>query len=62
MAIDRRRFVLNSLGSVIAAPQLLSMLMNSDRAHAASTPSGSAKAYGSGHFGDWIEDEFGLPA
>src|SRR5580693_4179665 len=58
MAIDRRRFVLNSIGSVIAAPPLLSILMNANETHAAT----AAKPYGSGHFGEWVEDEFRLPA
>jgi hypothetical protein len=62
MTINRRRFVLNSLSSVIAAPPLLSMLMNPDESHAASNAAGKTKPYGSGHFGEWIEDEFGLPA
>jgi hypothetical protein len=62
MAINRRRFVLNSIGSVIAAPPLYSMFMNSEQADAVSSPAGAAKPYGSGHFGEWIEDEFGLPA
>jgi hypothetical protein len=53
--------MLNSLGSIIAAPPLLSMLVNPDEGHSA-TPASAAKPYGSGHFGEWIEDEFGLPA
>jgi hypothetical protein len=61
MEIDRRRFVLNSLGSVIAAPPLFSMLMNPEASHA-SEARAAATTYGSGHFGEWIEDEFGLPA
>jgi len=61
MPINRRHFMLNSLGSVIAAPPLLSMLMNPDAAYASSAPP-TAKPYGSGHFGEWIEDELGLPA
>jgi Glycosyl hydrolase 36 superfamily, catalytic domain/Glycosyltransferase family 36 len=61
LTLNRRRFVLNSLGSVLAAPPILSMLINPDESHAASTPP-AAKPYGSGHFGEWIEDEFGLPA
>jgi hypothetical protein len=61
MSINRRRFMFNSLGSVIAAPPLLSMLINAEEAHASSSPP-AAKPYGSGHFGEWIEDEFALPA
>jgi hypothetical protein len=62
MDMDRRRFVLASLGSVVAMPPLLAMLMNPENAHAASSPGTADKSYGSGHFGEWIEDEFGLPA
>ncbi len=48
MRMNRRAFV-TTLGSAFAAPRLL--------------PQGSAaKAYGSGYFGEWIGDEFGLPA
>src|SRR5580698_11671237 len=60
MPLNRRRFLLNSLGTAIAAPPILSMLMNSVESHAASVP--GTKPYGSGHFGEWIEDEFALPA
>jgi len=60
VTINRRRFMLNSLGSVIAAPSLLSILMNLDAAHNAS-PS-TARPRGSGRYGAWIEDEFALPA
>src|SRR5579863_3255706 len=62
MTINRRDFVLNSLGSVIAAPPLFSMFVHSSPAQAAETPGATARSYGSGHFGEWIEDEFGLPA
>ncbi len=62
MEIDRRRFVLNSLGSVLAAPPLFKMLMNPEPAHASEISTTTTKPYGSGHFGEWIEDEFALPA
>ena len=62
MPINRRDFVLSALGSAMVAPGLFPMLS----ARAGGQPSGAAdeagKAYGSGHFGEWIEDEFGLPA
>jgi hypothetical protein len=48
MPIDRREFV-----SVVGSSLALGMLAQDDVRH---------KAYGSGHFGEWIEDEFGLPA
>lgn len=61
MPITRRRFVLNSLTSAVAAPSLLAMLSHSEPSHAAiQVP--PDKPYGSGHFGQWITDEFGLPA
>jgi len=50
MPIDRRQFV-TALGSVLAIP-----------ISRAAQSSPNPKAYGSGHFGAWIEDEFGLPA
>src|ERR1700730_8701294 len=63
--MDRRRF-LNSLGgltfggmidrgfqSIAAIPRLFSVEKSSPQ---------TWKAYGSGHFGEWIEDQFGLPA
>lgn len=60
MAITRRRFMQNSLGSALASRSLLSMLPSSHE----NPPSSLARdqAWGSGHFGEWIEDEFGLPA
>lgn len=55
MPFTRRRFMLGSLGSAFA-PQLFSMT-SSLAPDAAGT-----KPYGSGHFGEWIVDECGLPA
>jgi hypothetical protein len=62
MEINRRRFVLSSLGSAIAAPHLLSWLPGPSSDPSSSQPSPSAKPYGSGYFGEWIDDEYGLPA
>ncbi|MGA2183457.1 MAG: hypothetical protein ABSH47_10540 [Bryobacteraceae bacterium] len=53
MPIDRRQFV-SAIGSTLALPGAVSRLLAEDAS--------SHKAYGSGHFGEWIEDEFGLPA
>jgi hypothetical protein len=47
MPINRRQFVA-ACGTSLAA--------------ARSQTSPGRKPYGSGHFGEWIEDEFGLPA
>ncbi|HEY1766591.1 MAG TPA: hypothetical protein VGG26_03015, partial [Terracidiphilus sp.] len=60
MSLTRRRFVVNSLSSALAAPPLLSMFLDPNTARAAAPV--NSKPYGSGHFGEWIEDEFGLPA
>jgi hypothetical protein len=60
MSIDRRRFLLTSLASALA-PRLLAMPSSFD---SASLPGLAAKlpAFGSGHFGAWFDDEYGLPA
>src|SRR3954447_22146051 len=60
MPIDRRRFLANSAKAAAAAklvPEFLSFAQP-NRAIAANPQ----KPYGSGYFGEWIEDEFGLPA
>ena len=53
MPIDRRQFIA-ACGTAVAAAGL-------PQSHATPTDSGH-KPYGSGYFGEWIEDEFGLPA
>ena len=58
MVVNRRQFLENTALTVAGArlvPQAFvnrALLMTAD----------SNKAYGSGYFGEWIEDEFGLPA
>jgi hypothetical protein len=49
MDLNRRSFF-TTLSSALAAPRLLGQGQT------------AAKPYGSGSFGEWIEDEFGLPA
>jgi hypothetical protein len=49
MRMDRRSFMA-AIGSTLASSKLLA------------EPSGGGKPYGSGSFGEWMEDEFGLPA
>jgi hypothetical protein len=60
--ILHRRGFLSSLGLVVsgwpAAPKLLEALAEGEN----TTPSTKTKPYGSGYFGEWVEDEFGLPA
>src|SRR6516162_5975743 len=61
MSVSRRRFLESAaftLGAATIAPRALSrsfQIADAARANA-------NKAYGSGYFGEWIEDEFGLPA
>ena len=63
--MDRRRF-LNCLGGfAVGGLRTRNLRFAGDvgRPFAEDVqPSGVPKAYGSGHFGEWIEDQFGLPA
>ena len=52
--MDRRRFVMTSSGWALAAAGAT--------AAAADQTNAAAKPYGSGHFGEWTTDQFGLPA
>ena len=68
MAVDRRSFL--GLGGLALSAATLGGKTDGQGLLAggpsfSSAPGGSdgrGKAYGSGHFGEWIEDEFGLPA
>lgn len=53
--MDRRCFVMTATGWAVAAPGAVSALLGGPN-------SAAAKPYGSGHFGEWVQDEFGLPA
>lgn len=60
MPVDRRHFLTNSAKAAAAAkllPEFLSFAQSKQV-----TSSVGQKPYGSGYFGSWIEDEFGLPA
>ena len=60
MPMNRRNFLLNSLASAVAGTRLPRV-----QPHAAPIAPGSpasSPSFGSGHFGTWFEDEFGLPA
>lgn len=61
--ISRRRF-LNSLGMVAAGTSVIPRFRAEPmRGVLAIHSAGQGKkAYGSGYFGEWVEDEFGLPA
>ena len=60
MPVDRRQFLANS-AKTAAAAKLLPDLWGFAQANP-SPAADTQKPYGSGHFGSWIEDEFGLPA
>src|SRR3954471_11771234 len=60
MPVDRRRFLSNS-AKAAAAAKLLPDFFGFAQANRAAASNGQ-KPYGSGYFGEWIEDEFGLPA
>ena len=58
MPVDRRQFLANAAlaaAAINAKPQAWILTQNAAQAAA-------EKSYGSGYFGKWIEDEFGLPA
>jgi hypothetical protein len=60
MPVDRRQFMANS-AKAAAAVKLLPEILDFAQA---TPPAGTErqKSYGSGYFGYWIKDEFGLPA
>jgi hypothetical protein len=63
MSVNRRRFLENaalSMGAVAVMPRAWGTAAQDIASLAA--VSDQEKVYGSGYFGNWIEDEFGLPA
>jgi hypothetical protein len=58
MSLNRRKFLENAALSAAALKTLPYLPAFAQQNSVAST----SKAYGSGYFGNWIEDEFGLPA
>jgi hypothetical protein len=63
VSLDRRRFLQNVVRTSAAAKIAPQAFASAPRNPAApATSSGRNKAYGSGYFGKWIEDEIGLPA
>jgi len=61
MAISRRRF-LESAALGLAAAKVVPRAWSYTKADAGGPNPDGGKAYGSGYFGEWTEDEFGLPA
>ncbi len=62
MSVDRRRFLAGTARAAAAAKFLPKFASLAQTTSDARNGSNQNKAYGSGHFGTWIEDEFGLPA
>ena len=60
MGGTRRNFLLSTLGFAAVSKLDASTIWRTDSSGSAET--GTSSSYGSGHFGTWIEDEFGLPA
>jgi len=61
MSVNRRSFLGNAAFTLAAGKFMPRTLGHSFHNHAPGD-SNPQKAYGSGYFGEWIEDEFGLPA
>src|SRR5258708_21118005 len=61
MAVDRRQF-LSGVTLTAAGLKFLPETWALAAENAGKPGEAGGKAYGSGHFGNWIEDEFGLPA
>ncbi len=61
--VDRRRFLENAAWT-LAAAKIVPRAWGAASQNPASPAvvSNPKKAYGSGYFGEWIQDEFGLPA
>lgn len=62
MSVDRREFLANAAKVAAGARLLPNIMLSAQQKAQTATMTSSQKQYGSGYFGDWIEDEFGLPA
>ncbi len=62
MSVSRRRFLENSALLMAAVKVMPGAWGATARNPAASSAPSGKKPYGSGYFGEWIDDEFGLPA
>ncbi|MHB1936408.1 MAG: GH36-type glycosyl hydrolase domain-containing protein [Acidobacteriaceae bacterium] len=61
-AVVTRRTFLGNCGLIAAASALHPDLLQASNGNPASSTLHQEKPYGSGHFGEWTTDEFGLPA
>lgn len=60
-ALDRRGF-LSRCGSIAAASAIFPNVLRANQGNLTSGALHPEKPYGSGYFGEWITDQFGLPA
>src|SRR5581483_10029171 len=62
MSVNRREFVANTARAAAAVQFLPKFLSATQKTQPLSHNSTGQKPYGSGYFGNWMEDEYGLPA
>src|SRR5437899_1285632 len=62
MPVDRRQFLTRATLAAAGAKFVPESWAQSPPSSSSSPGSIRQKAYGSGYFGEWIEDQFGLPA
>jgi len=63
MSVSRRKFLETTALTVAAAKMVPGVLGSASRnSGGPAAVMNPTKAFGSGYFGEWIQDEFGLPA
>jgi hypothetical protein len=62
MSVDRRQFLANAAKTAAGVKLLPEFLLAQENKLQSLVGDSAQKPYGSGYFGSWIEDEFGLPA
>jgi Glycosyl hydrolase 36 superfamily, catalytic domain/Glycosyltransferase family 36 len=62
MSINRRRFLENAALTLAASKVMPRVWGSPSQSSASVAVSNQTTAYGSGYFGEWTQDEFGLPA
>ena len=63
--MDRRKFLgVAGMGAVhrVSLSRIANALVEGTLSNHVETQAKESKTYGSGHFGEWITDRFGLPA
>jgi Glycosyl hydrolase 36 superfamily, catalytic domain/Glycosyltransferase family 36 len=62
MSVDRRQFLANAAKTAAGVKLLPEFLLAQQNKPQSRIDDSAQKPYGSGYFGTWMEDEFGLPA